>query len=374
MRIAILCLEKGGGLSHCAYEFARAMAGRAEVSCFLSDQNDMLDAFATLPCQARAFPLRRGRKSLLRAMITGREQSGIARAILAEAPDIVLDTGSGAWASMVLRQLGGQVPVAQVVHDVYPHPDLRSLVDALPGVVRPASVDVFIGLSAYSSAALERKYPLRPTIQSKLGVLMPPDLTDPRLVAARRYKQLFLGRIHPYKGVDTLVEAYAIARRASVSLELSIVGRGPIGAKLLRRMRELGVSIDNRYLSDAELMDVMAAHGVMILPYTSATQSGIGAIALAHGMPCIATSVGGLPEQVIHGSNGWIVPPRDPEALAEAMVSIAKDEGRARQMAEESLRIGRELYSWETIGDTLLDDLATFIAARKAGPAAKKND
>jgi glycosyltransferase involved in cell wall biosynthesis len=302
-------------------------------------------------------------------MITGREHSGIAPAIQADRPDIVLDAGSGAWASIVLRQLAGQVPIAQIVHDVYPHPDLRSFIDALPGIVRPAFVDVLIAPSTFSFSELARKYPNRHRIHSKHGVLMPPDETNAQLVAERRHKQLFVGRIHPYKGLDTLVEAYAIARRMNASLELSIVGRGVIGARLLRRIRELGISVDNRYLSDDELKEVIASHGVMVLPYTSATQSGVAAIALAHGLPCVATNVGGLPEQVIHGANGLIVPPRDPEALAQAMVSIANNEGTARRMAEESLRIGRELYSWNTIGDKLFNDLVTFIAARKVRAA-----
>jgi glycosyltransferase involved in cell wall biosynthesis len=364
MRIAILCLEKGGGLSHCAYELAKAMSARADITCFLAEQNDMLDAFAALACEIRAFPLRRGRRSLLSAMITGRESSGIAGAILDDNPDVVLDAGSGAWASVVLRQLGGRVPIAQIVHDVYPHPDLRSFIDALPGIVRPALVDVLIGPSAFSFAELARKFPQRPRIQSKIGVLMPPNVANLASVAERRHRQLFVGRIHPYKGVDVLVEAYAIIRQLHSAVELSIVGRGPISTRLLRRIRALGVNLDNRYLSDAALQQVLASHGVMILPYTSATQSGVAALALAHGIPCVATNVGGLAEQVIHGSNGLIVPAGDPEALAHAMVAIATNESTARHMAEESLRIGRDLYSWSIIGDRLLDDLTAFLAAR----------
>ena len=108
----------------------------------------------------------------------------------------------------------------------------------------------------------------------------------------------------------------------------------------------------------------------MVLPYTSATQSAVAALALANGMPCIATSVGALPEQVIDGSNGFIVPPGDPEALARAMVTISGDAATAHRMAQESLRIGRELYSWNVIGQALLDDLIRFLAVRKAASSA----
>lgn len=365
MRVAILCLEKGGGISHCAYELAKSMEGMAEVSCFLAAQNDMLAAFEALPCEVRAFPLQRGSRSLLRALVTRRERSGIASAIESYSPDIVLDAGSGAWAEVVLRQLKGRIPIVQIVHDVFPHPDIRSLIDALPSLVQAPVADAVIGLSDFSYDQLARKHPDKPRIRAKHGILMPAGEIDTQRVAELRHKQLFAGRIHPYKGIASLVEAYSIARQVDAKLELSIVGRGPIGTRLLRRIRQLGIHLDNRYVSDAEMQDILACHGVMILPYTSATQSGVAALALANGMPCIATSVGGLPEQVIHERNGLIVSPRDPSALARAMVAIAASEETAKSMADESLRIGREQYSWNTIARNLLGDLARFLADRQ---------
>lgn len=366
MRIAILCLEKGGGIAHCAYELAKAMADRAEVSCYLAAQNDMLDRFRTLPCQLRVFPLSRGPRSLLLAMVTGRERSGVASAIEADSPDILLDAGSGAWASVVLRRLKGRLPIAQIVHDVYPHPDFRSRLDALPGLLQPTVADALIGLSDFSHAQLERKYPHKPCIRSRLGALMSPGEISTTSIAERRHKQLFTGRIFPYKGVTTLVEAFSLARQSNAALELDIVGRGRIGARLLRRIHDLGIGLDNRYISDAEMKDVIASHGVMILPYTSATQSAVAALALANGMPCIATNVGALPEHVIHGRNGLLVPPRDPDALARAMVAISTDAEMAARMATEALRVGQEVYSWSTIGAALLDDLSRFLESTRS--------
>ncbi|MCX8052310.1 MAG: glycosyltransferase, partial [Armatimonadetes bacterium] len=113
----------------------------------------------------------------------------------------------------------------------------------------------------------------------------------------------------------------------------------------------------NRYVQDSEVKNAIATHGVMVLPYTSATQSGVAAIALGNGLPCIATRVGALPEQVIDGRNGIVVPPCNADALAEAMLKIAADEELARRMADEAVRIGREEYSWQVISRRLLNDL-----------------
>ncbi len=365
MRIAILCLEKGGGISHCAYELAKALSEQATVTCFLAVQNNMLSEFQALPCRVHAFPLRRGPISLLMAMLAGREPSGIAQAIEADSPDIVLDAGSSGWGGVVLKSHAGRIPIAQIVHDVVPHPDLRSVIDAVPGFMQAPVADIFVGLSDFSYGVLRRRYPNKACIRSRLGILMPPGEIDPQLVAERRHRQLFFGRIYPYKGVDTLVKAFAIAKELDPRVELTVVGRGRIGRSSLRKISELGIGLDNRYIADSEIRQLLSSHGVMILPYTSATQSAVAALALANGMPCVATSVGGLPEHVIHHRNGLIVPPRDPEALAHAMVAISTTVEAARRMAEESLRIGREVYSWRTIGQDLLNDLTRFLAMRK---------
>jgi glycosyltransferase involved in cell wall biosynthesis len=370
MRIAILSLDRGGGCSHCAYEFAKAMAGKAEVTCFLVAQNEMLGQFEALPCRTRVFPMKRGARSLLLSMLTRHESSGIAEAIKSDSPDIVLDAGSGVWGGFVLKQLGGRIPIAQIVHDVFPHPDLRSMIDALPDWVYGPVADVFIGLSDFSYRQLARKYPHRECIRARHGIMLGAGEINLQSVADRRHKQLFFGRIHAYKGIETLVDAFPLAKQLDPKLELTIVGHGPIGTTLRRKISKLGIGLDNRYVSDDEIMQIISSHGVVVLPYTSATQSGVAAIALANGMPCIATNVGALPEQVIDGRNGLLVPPRDPEALARAMVAISSNAETARRMAEESLRLGQELYSWNTIGQDLLDALTQFLAVgRPSSPS-----
>lgn len=362
MRIALLSLEKGGGLAHYAYELAKAMTDVADVTCFIV-QNEILSEFQDLRCQVRVFPFSRGPRALVISTFTGRNTAAIAQAIRAHNPDVVIDAGSGSWGGLVLKHLIGRIPIAQIVHDVDPHPDLRSMIAALPTMVRGPVADVFVGLSNFSSGELRRKYPRTPCLQTKLGLLLAAREVDTAQVAALRYKQLLFGRIHPYKGVDTLVDAFAIARKAEPRLQLTIAGPGRLRPGLEKRILALDIALDNRYLSDGEVRQIIKSHGVMLLPYTSATQSGVASLALANGMACVATSVGGLTEQVIDGRNGLVVPPHSPEALARAMVAVSRDAAVARSMAEESLRIGREQYSWPAIGQRLVEDLEKWLAA-----------
>lgn len=361
MRLGIVFLAKGGGCSHYAYELAKTMADRVDVTCYITTQNTMLSDFRSLDCRTRAFTIKRGAKSLLFSMLSGREESGIAKAILDDSQDIIIDAGSGGWGQVVQKQLGGRIPIAQVVHDVNRHPGRRAFIDSLPGLIRPSVSDVYIGLSEYSYKQLVRKYPHKKCISSKHGIILPSNNIDVDAVASRRHKQLFFGRIDPYKGLHVLVDAFGIAKNQCSAIELDIVGRGTIKPKLLQRIRGLNIGLVNRYVSDDEVGQIISSHGVMILPYTSATQSGVAAIAIGNGMPCVATSVGALPEQVQHGRNGLIVPPRDPRALAAAMVEISSTAMVAKNMTKESIRMGKETYSWQRIGSDMLADIDRFL-------------
>ena len=87
-----------------------------------------------------------------------------------------------------------------------------------------------------------------------------------------------------------------------------------------------------------------AAADVVVLPYVSATQSGIVQIAFGFGTPVITTNVGGLPEAVDHGKTGLIVEPENPSQLAEAVIEyFEKDYGGAFR---EEIRRQTGRFDW----------------------------
>jgi glycosyltransferase involved in cell wall biosynthesis len=85
-------------------------------------------------------------------------------------------------------------------------------------------------------------------------------------------------------------------------------------------------------MSDREAARLMHNATIVVLPYTSASQSGVAALAQAFGLPIIATAVGGLGEMVIHGKTGLLVPPGDVAALAQAIRSLAQNRRRLAAM------------------------------------------
>ncbi len=88
-----------------------------------------------------------------------------------------------------------------------------------------------------------------------------------------------------------------------------------------------------------------SAADVVVQPYLSATQSGVAQIAFHFDKPVILTDVGGLAEVMPHEKAGLVVPPEDPEALAEAIVRFFKEKMSAR--LTEGVRQEKQKYSWD---------------------------
>mgnify|MGYP006300430807 CR=1 FL=1 len=135
---------------------------------------------------------------------------------------------------------------------------------------------------------------------------------------------LFFGYVREYKGLRYLLRAMPRILR-SVDVELLIVGEFYEDRSGYDRLiAELGIGehvrIVAEHVPDEDVARYFGAADVAVLPYVSATQSGITQIAFAYGVPVISTNVGGLPEVVQDGVTGYIVEPRSEEALASAVV------------------------------------------------------
>ena len=104
------------------------------------------------------------------------------------------------------------------------------------------------------------------------------------------------------------------------------------------------VRLVDRYVPNEEVALFFCAADLVVLPYTSATQSAVVPIAYSFERPVITTKVGGLPEVVIDGQTGFLVDPANPAALAEAIVRYYR-EGREAEFIE-GIRKERERLSW----------------------------
>jgi len=151
-------------------------------------------------------------------------------------------------------------------------------------------------------------------------------LGDPELVL------LFFGAVRPYKGLDVALEALA---RLPPDLEARLVVAGRFWESRERYDRlvsRLGigdrVEIRDGYVSNEDAALAFSAADAVVLPYRSASQSGVAQLAFAYGKPVVATNVGGLPAAIDHDRTGLLVPPGDPAALARAVERVAREPGR----------------------------------------------
>lgn len=161
---------------------------------------------------------------------------------------------------------------------------------------------------------------------------------------------LFFGFVREYKGLKHLLRAMPEIKQNVPNVKLLVVGEfGGDKEDYMSIINENEISdvveIHDGYTPDNEVEQYFAASNVCVLPYESATQSGIVQIAYGFEMPVIVTRVGGLPDVVTDGKTGIIVEPENHKAIAQAVIKYYNNslETEYRQhVLEESYR-----YSWD---------------------------
>jgi len=157
------------------------------------------------------------------------------------------------------------------------------------------------------------------------GDAAPYSGSEPRLVC--------VGRLIPIKGHLVLLRALAQARARVPEISLDVAGRGPLAPALQAYARELGVEDAVRFLGFVS--PVAGAFEDAAIAVVPSLGEGFGMVALEameRARPVIASAVGGLPEIIDDGRTGLVVPSADAETLADAIVELASDLGRARAM------------------------------------------
>lgn len=161
---------------------------------------------------------------------------------------------------------------------------------------------------------------------------------------------LFYGRISPYKGVEYLIEAALLARAQLPELKVIIAGKPTYSLDTKSIEQDRTFEFLNGYIPNQQLAHLIHRSALIVCPYTDATQSGVIMTAYAFHKPVLATSVGGIPEMVEDGKTGRLVPPRDANALAEALVALLQNPSSLRQMQTNLKELnGSGRLAWDRI-------------------------
>jgi glycosyltransferase involved in cell wall biosynthesis len=153
--------------------------------------------------------------------------------------------------------------------------------------------------------------------------------------SASRRLVVCIARLSPSKGQDVLIRAAALLQDRQVPFQLVFIGDGPARDSYTRLARDLGVADRCMFagsLGHAEVLNRMRAATVSVLPSRSDNCPLVIIESLAVGTPVIASRVGGIPEVVRDGVDGFLVAPDDPQALASKLNSVLTNDNLARQL------------------------------------------
>jgi glycosyltransferase involved in cell wall biosynthesis len=164
---------------------------------------------------------------------------------------------------------------------------------------------------------------------------------------------LFFGAARIHKGLEYLVRAQPIVSRQIPFLRILISARG----EELQRCRQMiedesKFEIHEDYISAEGMADLFQRASLVVLPYLSASTSGVLMKAYSFGKPVVATKVGCLPEYVEDNITGVLVDPADSEQLAEAIIRLLTDDALRHRMGENA-KLWVELKNEEVIGQTI---------------------
>jgi len=241
------------------------------------------------------------------------------RARQADRVGLVWFTPLQAPALAVVGWIVGWQRVFAVVHNGRPHEHVP-MSDVLTRLALRRCVLLVVHVEAVVAALRDARI-MAPVVQvplpSQIELVASPLPEGP-------LRLLHLGEVHRrYKGTDVLLAALAHLRSQGIDAALTIAGRisgeTDVRAMVTALRLETVVQLVDGWLPDDQLAALLASHHLVMLPYRSATTSGIVPVARSAGRPVVATRVGGLTEMVADGVDGILCDPDDPVALAQAI-------------------------------------------------------
>ena len=267
----------------------------------------------------------------------------------------------------VCRRLRKDCRVVAIVDNVVPHE--RHFFDTPLTKYFLSGCDGFVTLCDAVSKDLLRlkkdaEYTVMPhPLYSHFGSRLPREEAENRLGLAHGKKNLlFFGLIREYKGLDILLEAFA---GLPEDYQLIIAGEpyGDFGKYrgIIDRIPdgESRISMNLNYIKDSEVSLYFSAADLTVLPYRSATQSGISSVSYHFEVPMVVTDVGGLKESIGDRGTGIVAETVTPEAVRKEIVRFFSSP-ELKESLVESIRCEKKRLSWAAFADRLLEFAATL--------------
>ena len=408
MRVSIVEPDGVGGMAHFAYQLCDALAeGGADVTLITSVDYEL----GALPHRFRLEPrmrlwaaveegrgktrtfwrrrlhiTRRSLRRALRALVLVREWTRLVMHLRRSQPDIVqfgmIHFPFQVVFLAVLRRSG--FALAQICHEFEPREELRPRSRRLHLAASRWLYSQFAVIFFMSEATrrdFDRHFGSSVAMQATIPhgnedifkLLRTPEPANRYALRDDAKVILFFGGVRPSKGVPDLIEAFALLP-PDPAVRLLVVGYPSKQMEvepLRRRIAALGlehrVVLDLRYIEAGEVAGLMERATIVVLPYRTATQSGVAQVAYSFGRPVVATEVGGLAEVVEHEGTGLLVPPQDPRAMAAAIGRLIEDPELCGRLGARAAHLSRTRYGWPAAAKTILQNYGGLLGAQDRG-------
>ena len=292
-----------------------------------------------------------------------------ARKIMAWQPDVLILRYWMSWFApalgVIARRCRGPKVIA-LIDNALPHE--RHFFDRPLAKWFFSACDGFITLSPSVSADLQSMVPaarfdeIPHPLYTHFGSKIPKEQAEDLLGLSHGPRNLlFFGLIREYKGLDVLLEAF---RGLDERYRLIVAGE-PYGS--FDKYKEIIESLPGKdrvvlhtdYIKDSDVKKYFSAADLVVLPYKSATQSGIAAISYHFDIPLVTTLTGSIGCAVQEAGTGIAVPPSDPAAVAGAIERYFNEEGVA-DSCKAAIAAEKERLSWKNFCTALVDFAASI--------------
>jgi len=250
------------------------------------------------------------------------------------------DTAATPVSDLRTLALHVQTPVAQRIEAALLHRShkIAAVASWVAEALRPYGVDP--AEVTVTGNGVEARFLVAPTVQGK----------EPTV--------LYVGRLASGKGLPELVSAARIVidRHQDPALRFVLVGRGPLLSRLCHLVSEAGLQGRFDFRGDIpverrdELVRLYQRSSIFVLPSHHEGMSTALLEAMACGLPVVSTAVGGAREVVVDGENGLLVPPRDPKALAEALLTLLADDRLCQRLGRNAEATIERHHTWDAVG------------------------
>ncbi len=334
-----------GGMETQGFLFAKAMQERGH-SCLVLAQKDGLEGKDEEVHQGISI-----RRFAFQNIILNRGPSdlGVMRKYLEWVlqvfqPDVVHVNGCIGWSAVMFSMLQNMFPIPLILTV---HAPFYYETRMLPFVRKICSqVDRICCVSKWVVREIEKQLP---EMRDKIKLIyngLPPLEIAPTPLPFSPPVLLLMGRLSAEKGFATAIHAFALLKTRGSSAQLLVVGEGAERLTLEQLVSTLGLVGSVEFTGAVERDEVphlMNRVSLVIVPSYFETFGLVAVEAMQMGRPVIASNVGGLPE--IISENGYLVPPKDPEALCKAIQDLLSQREKALQMGAQARRYVLENFT-----------------------------